>query len=122
MINYITIGSNDLSVSTAFFDGLFGALGDLAQRKLFPALYQLERAGLLADGSRILGLARRELSTDDVRKELREGLKQYVKPEEFDELARLAKELGFKHVASGPLVRSSYHADKQAKGEALPVA
>lgn len=63
---------------------LFGALGDLAQRKLFPALYQLERAGLLAHGSRILGLARRELSTDDVRKALRERLKQHVKPEEFD--------------------------------------
>ena len=35
---------------------LFGALGDLAQRKLFPALYQLERANLLADGSRPLAL------------------------------------------------------------------
>jgi len=40
----------------------------------------------------------------------------------FDELARVAKSLGFKRVASGPLVRSSYHADKQAKGEALPTA
>lgn len=50
------------------------------------------------------------------------ALVRYVRPEEFDELARLGKELGFKHVASGPLVRSSYHADKQAKGEALPVA
>tara|TARA_R110002167_G_scaffold83583_5_gene226949 strand:+ start:311 stop:1330 length:1020 start_codon:yes stop_codon:yes gene_type:complete len=50
------------------------------------------------------------------------ALVRYVRPEEFEELARLGKELGFKHVASGPLVRSSYHADKQAKGEALPVA
>ena len=48
------------------------------------------------------------------------ALERYVTPDEFDELARIAKELGFKHVASGPLVRSSYHADKQAKGEALP--
>ena len=37
---------------------LFGALGDLAMRKLFPALYQLDRAGLLHDGTRILALAR----------------------------------------------------------------
>ena len=36
---------------------LFGALGDLALRKLFPALYQLDRAGLLHDDSRILALA-----------------------------------------------------------------
>tara|TARA_R110001592_G_scaffold91754_3_gene268250 strand:- start:39663 stop:40682 length:1020 start_codon:yes stop_codon:yes gene_type:complete len=50
------------------------------------------------------------------------ALERYVTPEEFDELARIAKTLGFKHVASGPLVRSSYHADKQAKGEALPTA
>jgi lipoic acid synthetase len=39
-----------------------------------------------------------------------------------DELAHITKSLGFKRVASGPLVRSSYHADKQVKGEALPSA
>ena len=32
---------------------LFGALGDLALRKLFPALYQLDRAGLLPADTRI---------------------------------------------------------------------
>ncbi len=42
---------------------------------------------------------------------------RFVHPDEFDEFARIANELGFKHVASGPLVRSSYHADKQAHGE-----
>ena len=36
---------------------LFGALGDLALRKLFPALYQLDRAGLLPADTRILGQA-----------------------------------------------------------------
>lgn len=41
---------------------------------------------------------------------------RFVTPAEFDEFARIAKELGFSHVASGPLVRSSYHADLQAKG------
>lgn len=42
---------------------------------------------------------------------------RYVTPEEFKQFGDLAKELGFKKVASGPLVRSSYHADKQAAGE-----
>lgn len=42
---------------------------------------------------------------------------RYVTPEEFKRFGDLAKELGFKNVASGPLVRSSYHADKQAAGE-----
>lgn len=42
---------------------------------------------------------------------------RYVHPDEFDELGQIAHEMGFTHVASGPLVRSSYHADKQAAGE-----
>jgi lipoic acid synthetase len=42
---------------------------------------------------------------------------RYVTPQTFAEFERIAKELGFTHVASGPLVRSSYHADLQAKGE-----
>lgn len=42
---------------------------------------------------------------------------RYVTPAEFEELRMYAEEIGFTHVASGPLVRSSYHADKQAAGE-----
>ncbi len=38
------------------------------------------------------------------------AIKRWVEPREFDELAGKAKELGFKSVASGPLVRSSYNA------------
>lgn len=41
---------------------------------------------------------------------------RFVPPEDFAELARLALEMGFRNVASGPLVRSSYHADRQAAG------
>ena len=36
----------------------------------------------------------------------------YVSPEKFAEYGRIAEEMGFIHVASGPLVRSSYHADE----------
>ena len=45
------------------------------------------------------------------------GVDRFVSPEEFKELGDIAKELGFSRVASGPMVRSSYHADLQAKGE-----
>ena len=38
---------------------------------------------------------------------------RYLPPEEFDQLKELALSLGFRAVASGPLVRSSYHADAQ---------
>lgn len=41
-------------------------------------------------------------------------VQRYVEPVEFEELALIARELGFSNVASGPMVRSSYHADKQA--------
>jgi len=44
-------------------------------------------------------------------------VERYVTPEEFDGLYNIGMELGFKHVASGPMVRSSYHADLQAHGE-----
>ena len=40
---------------------------------------------------------------------------RYYTPDEFKELKRLAMEMGFKHVESGPLVRSSYHAHEQVK-------
>jgi lipoic acid synthetase len=42
---------------------------------------------------------------------------RYWHPDEFKEIERVAYELGFAHVAAGPLVRSSYHAD-----EHVPVA
>lgn len=45
------------------------------------------------------------------------AVERFVHPEEFDQLAETARSLGFDQVASGPLVRSSYHADLQAAGE-----
>ena len=44
------------------------------------------------------------------------AVQEYIHPEQFDRYAKIAKELGFAQVASAPLVRSSYHADLQAKG------
>ncbi len=46
-------------------------------------------------------------------------VERFVHPSEFDELREFGEVLGFRQVASGPLVRSSYHADKQAHGEAV---
>lgn len=46
-------------------------------------------------------------------------VERFVHPDEFAALREYGEALGFQHVASGPLVRSSYHADKQAKGEAI---
>ena len=42
------------------------------------------------------------------------SVQRYVAPEQFDRLAAQARAMGFAHAACGPLVRSSYHADRQA--------
>ena len=42
-------------------------------------------------------------------------VERYVDPKEFLDLATLGNQMGFGHVASGPMVRSSYHADQQAQ-------
>jgi lipoic acid synthetase len=44
-------------------------------------------------------------------------VQRYVPPEEFKDLGGIARDLGFSNVASGPMVRSSYQAERQARGE-----
>jgi lipoic acid synthetase len=46
-------------------------------------------------------------------------VQRYVRPEQFEVYAKRAREIGFRNVASGPLVRSSYHADQQAADAAV---
>lgn len=45
------------------------------------------------------------------------AVEEYIHPDQFNEYKELALEMGFSQVASGPMVRSSYHADLQAQGE-----
>ena len=45
------------------------------------------------------------------------AVEEYIHPDQFQEYKELALEMGFSQVASGPMVRSSYHADLQAQGE-----
>ena len=47
-------------------------------------------------------------------------VERYVSPEEFDRFAAAGRSMGFHHVASGPLVRSSYHAEHQARATSNP--
>ena len=58
---------------------LFGAHGDLATRKLLPSLYQLDKAGLLEPGLRIVGVARREISDEEYLALARESLASFMK-------------------------------------------
>ncbi|MBA2379739.1 MAG: lipoyl synthase [Blastocatellia bacterium] len=54
--------------------------------------------------------------------EKRLPVERYVTPEEFTEWKRIGMDMGFKHVESSPLTRSSYHAREQAEDEMPAVA
>ncbi len=56
---------------------IFGASGDLTQRKLVPALYQMKRERRLPPEITIVGVARRDWSHDYFREQMREGIEQY---------------------------------------------
>jgi glucose-6-phosphate 1-dehydrogenase len=60
---------------------IFGATGDLAHRKLLPALYNLAHEGALPERFNLVGLARRETEHDDFREEARSAIVQYSRQE-----------------------------------------
>lgn len=62
---------------------IFGGTGDLARRKLLPALYHRDLDGQLSPDSRIIGVSRRELSDDEFAGFVRESLEQHLKEGEF---------------------------------------
>jgi glucose-6-phosphate 1-dehydrogenase len=66
---------------------LFGATGDLAHRKVFPALYQLWRTNLLPHEFVVLAIGRRDYSDDALRDELRASLEKYSRVLPLDETA-----------------------------------
>ena len=63
---------------------IFGATGDLSARKLFPALYQLDAAGLLQADLRIAAIGRQLQSVEDFKNELRQKMAGYMR-EPIDE-------------------------------------
>lgn len=56
---------------------IFGASGDLTQRKLVPAIYQLKQERRLPGEITIVGVARREWSHDYFREQMREGVEEF---------------------------------------------
>ncbi|MFO1462828.1 MAG: lipoyl synthase [bacterium] len=99
-------------------------------------------AGLVNKSGLMLGLGESEAELGQALRDLREigkvailtlgqylqpspkhlEVQRYVSPAEFANWAKFAESLGFQYVASGPLVRSSYHADEAARHFAAPDA
>lgn len=67
---------------------IFGATGDLAQKKLMPALYSLYLEGRLHKGTEIFAIGRRAYTDQDIRKEFK---KSCLKPNQWEKFARMVK-------------------------------
>ena len=76
--------SRTISVDTFDFVA-FGGTGDLARRKLLPALYQRDRAGQIIGDTRIIATARAQMTDADYREMARTAIQTYVKESERDE-------------------------------------
>ncbi len=65
---------------------IFGATGDLAHRKLLPALYNLAHEGALPERFKLVGIARREKSNEDFAEECRESIREYSRRQPDEEV------------------------------------
>ncbi|MHB1537374.1 MAG: glucose-6-phosphate dehydrogenase [Solirubrobacteraceae bacterium] len=75
---------------------IFGATGDLARRKLLPALYNLAHEGALPERFNLLGVARREKPHEDYRADCEEAIRRFSRrPPDEDVLATLLRNVRY---------------------------
>jgi len=72
---------------------IFGITGDLAQRKLLPALYQLCKAGDLPEQIKIIGISRRDVARDDVFEKLQSFVGEDVYDSSIEQRLKDATEM-----------------------------
>jgi glucose-6-phosphate 1-dehydrogenase len=74
---------------------IFGATGDLAHRKLLPAIYNLAHEGSLPERFNLIGVSRAEKAHEDFRGEMKESIEQYSRtkpnPEVLDSLLQYVR-------------------------------
>jgi lipoic acid synthetase len=101
---FVLRSANELLTGVTVKSGIMTGLGE-SKEEILDVM-----ADLLESGCRVLTIGQ-YLSPS--RHHFR--VSRYYTPEEFDELKRIGVKLGFEWVEAGPLVRSSYHADEQAR-------
>ncbi|MAA97472.1 MAG: glucose-6-phosphate dehydrogenase [Stappia sp.] len=74
---------------------VFGATGDLAHRKLLPALYHRDADGQIPDDARIVGCSRRDMSDADYRAFATQALEEHVGDLERETLSRFLERLTY---------------------------
>ena len=93
--NPLTAGLERLPVAPTTL-AIFGATGDLARRKLLPALYNLARDGALPERFHLVGVARREKAHEDYREECEQAIRQFSRrPPDEDVLKRLLEHVRY---------------------------
>src|SRR5437667_6543543 len=78
---------------------IFGASGDLATRKLFPALYSLAFRRLLPEHFAVVGVARTEESDDNFRERMKQAVQQHARDEFRDDVWETLAD-GMRYVAT----------------------
>lgn len=94
--------AREMSPETPTKTGMMLGLGE-SREEVLSAM-----EGIAAQGTHILTLGQYLQPTPEHL-----PVERFVHPDEFSEFKRLGEQMGFKHVESGPLVRSSYHAFEQ---------
>ncbi|WP_410772089.1 glucose-6-phosphate dehydrogenase [Fontibacillus sp. BL9] len=77
---------------------IFGATGDLARRKLFPAIYSLYREGKLAEDFAVIGVARRPRTQEEFRDDVHRSIQEFCryKVEDTANWTRFAEHFAYK--------------------------
>ena len=95
---------------------IFGGTGDLAHRKLLPAIYNLAHEGALPEGFNLIGVSRSEMSDEDYRTVARESIEQHSRrPPDPQVLEKLLERV--RYVAGTFDVDSVFERLKQELGE-----
>ena len=76
---------------------VFGGAGDLAERKLFPALYHRQCSGQFSEPTRIIGTSRSKLTDEEYRNFARQAIEKHVSAADIDkgEVDRFLKRLSY---------------------------
>ena len=76
---------------------VFGGTGDLAERKLLPALYHRQLAGQLTEPTRIIGASRTPMTQEEYCHFAKNALKEHLKPGEWadDEVAKFCARIHY---------------------------
>lgn len=101
---------------------IFGITGDLAQRKLLPALYNLEAAKLLPDTFRIVGISRRGTTASDIIALIAKRVKaDDATPEIFERLSRIISIVDMNIGEAGEYSRLAEELSRQEKEAGCPL-